>query len=61
MTKFTKYSSHNRSKKQKQETKEPTFRKMEVYGKGNQENGAKAEKDKTERAIRLGRGTKEEI
>ena len=28
---------------------------MEVYGKSGQENGTKAEKDKTERATRLGR------
>ena len=34
---------------------------MEVLGKGGQENGPKAEKDKTERAAGLGRRTREEI
>ena len=34
---------------------------MEVNGKRSQENGPKAEKDKTERATGLGRRTKEEI
>ena len=44
-------------------TKEPTFMKMEVYGKRSQENGpnAKAEKDKIERATGLGRRTTEDI
>ena len=37
----------------KSHTKEPTFRKMEVMGKRGQENGPKAEKDKTERATGL--------
>ena len=45
----------------KSQTKDPTFRNMEVYGKRGQENGAKAEKDKTERAKGLGRRTREEI
>ena len=36
--------------KQKNHTKEPTFRKMEVHGKRGQENGPKTEKDKTETA-----------
>ena len=31
---------------QKTHTKEPTFRKKEVQGKGGEENGLKAEKDK---------------
>ena len=55
-----KYSSPNRSHKEKgkNHTKEP---KMEVYGKRGQENGPKAEKDKTERATGLGRRTREEI
>ena len=34
---------------------------MEVYGKRGQENGPKAEKEKTERAKGLGRRTREEI
>ena len=34
---------------------------MEVQGKQNQENGPKAEKNKTETATGLGRRTKEEI
>ena len=34
---------------------------MEVQEKRSQENGPKAEKDKTDRATRLGRKTKEEI
>ena len=34
---------------------------MEFYGKRGQENGPKAEKDKTQRAKGLGRRTREEI
>ena len=50
-----KYSSPNRSKQTnnnnpKSHTKEPTFRNMEVLGKTGQENGPKAEQDKTETA-----------
>ena len=58
-----KYSSPNRSNKQKDKshTKEPTFRKIEVMGKRVQENGQIAEKDKTVRATGLGRRTREEI
>ena len=52
-----KYSSPDRSKNNKSQTKEPTFRKMEVYGKRSQENGSKAEMDKTEREKGLGRRT----
>ena len=33
---------------------------MEVYGKTDQENGPNAEKDKTEIATGLGRGTRED-
>ena len=60
-----KYSSPNRSNKTKKtpksHTKEPTFQKMEVMGKTDQENGPKAEKDKTELATGLGRRIREEI
>ena len=49
-----------KNKKNKGHTKETTFRKMQVWRKIWQENGPKAEKDKTERT-RLGRRTKEEI
>ena len=49
-----KYSSPNRSNKNKKtnksHTKEPTFRKVEDWGKRGQENGTNAEKDKAERA-----------
>ena len=41
-------------------TKEHTFREMEIYANIIQENGPKAEKDKTERATE-GRRTTEEI
>ena len=56
-------SSPNRSNKQKDKshTKEPTFRKMEVYVKRGQENGPKVKEDKTERATGLGRRTREKI
>ena len=61
----TNYTTHlltARKKKNKSHKKEPTFRKMEVYGKRNQHNGPKAEKDKTERATGLHRrGEKKEI
>ena len=40
-------------------TKEPTCQKMVVMGKRHRENGTKAEKNKTETAIGLGRGTLE--
>ena len=54
-----KYSSPNRSNKQKDKshTKEQTFRKMEGWGK----RGPKAEKNQTERATGLGRRTREGI
>ena len=42
-------------------TKEPTFRNMEVSGIRSQENGPKAEKDKTERATGRVSRTREEI
>ena len=59
----TKYSSPNRSKKQKNKshTNEPTFRKMEVWGKSGQENGPKPEENKTERATGLGRRRRGDI
>ena len=51
-----KYSSPNRSKKQnKNHTKSPPFGKWRFRGKRGQENGPKAETDKTERATGLGR------
>ena len=57
-----KYSSPNRPTKkqtratQKSHTKEPTFReKMDVQRKRDQENGPKAQKDKTETATGLAR------
>ena len=50
-----------KNNKKKIHTKEPAFRKMKVSGKRSQENGPKAEKDKTERATGLGRRTKDEI
>ena len=55
------YSFPNGSnKKYKSLTKEPTFLKMEVYGNTGQENGPKAEKDKTEeRATGVGRKEQE--
>ena len=59
-----KYLSPNRKKtttKTRATQKSRTFEKMEVYGKISQKNGAKAEKDKTERATGLGRITEEEI
>ena len=37
-------------KKKKIHTKQPTFLKMEVWGKSCHENGPKGETDKTERA-----------
>ena len=58
-----KYLSPNAQtkKKDKSHTKEPTFRKMKVYGKRGQENGPKAEKDNTEIATGLDQRTREEI
>ena len=41
-------------------TKEPALQKMQVQGK-SQENGPKAEKDKTEAVTRLGRRTRGDI
>ena len=58
------YSSPNRSnntKKDKSRTIDPTFWKMEVYGKRGRENGPKTDKDKTKRATGLGRRTLGEI
>ena len=49
-----------KKEKNKSHTKEHIFRKVEVQGKKRGlENGPKAEQDKTERATRLGRRTKE--
>ena len=59
-----KYSSPNCSNKQtkdKSHTKEPTFQKMEVWIKTDQETGPKAEQDKTEIATWQGRRTREDI
>ena len=58
-----KYSSPNRSNKNiiKSHTKEPTFQKMKVLGKTDQENLPKAEKDKIEIAAGLGRRTRDDI
>ena len=57
-----KYSSPNYSNKTKKgHRKEPTFQKLEVQGKKDQENGPKAEKGKTEKVTGLGRRTREEI
>ena len=56
-----KYSSPNYTQKKKNQshTKEPTFRKMEVYrGKKVRRMG---QKDKTERTTGLGRSTREDI
>ena len=58
-----KYSSPNHSKKQ---NKTKATQKSQPFGKWrfrerDQENGPKAEMDKTERATGLGRRTKEEI
>ena len=50
-----------KTKRQDGHTKETMFRKMEVWGKAGQENGPKAENDKTERATGLGRRTRDEI
>ena len=49
------------TKKDKSHTKEPTFQKIEVQQKTDQENGPKADKDKTETATGLGRKTREDI
>ena len=57
-----KYSSPNRSKKQKQEPHELAYlSEKEVVGNRGQENGPKAKNDTTERATRLSRRTREEI
>ena len=59
-----KYSSPNRSKNpNKSHTTEPTFQTKKVYGKTGQENGPKAERNKTERAtgLRVRIRTREEI
>ena len=49
------------TKKDRSDTKEHTFQKMEVMGKTDEENGPKAEKDKAEIATGLDRRTREEI
>ena len=54
-------TAQNLKTKNKGHTKEPTFRKMEVYGTRGQENGPKAENDKTEIATGLGRRIREGI
>ena len=54
-------NTHLLTAKKKQKNKSHTFWKMEVKGKTSQQNGPKVEKDKTESATGLGRGTKEKI
>ena len=63
-TRTTNLSTHlltAQKNKTKSNTKESTFRKMKVLRKRCQENGPKANKDKTERVTGQGRRTREEI
>ena len=56
-----KYSSPNRSKKQRATKNSLSFRKWRFRAGKSQENGQNAEQEKTERATGLGRRTKEEV